>query len=223
MKKEKKRELTVEQLEKREDIATKIVGYISIGTICIVIVTILILCIISIVTGITFSFADIFRRFVTIGLGILFILIIAGYFSDKYQLKIRMKKKKDKVYEIKQMSGHEDIKEKVVLKDKMLRNAILSNNIDRVVFREIKVGAIIPKTADCTIELYLKDGSCMQSFFSMEDFLELINRASKDSMLNHLIKSIKIEDSKVEINAENFSHKEKITDDELIEMFELKE
>lgn len=223
MKKEKKRELTIEQLEKRENITDKIAICSAITAMVGSIAIIAILSIISVVTGITFSYNYVFARYALFALFCFFICIISSKLSEAYGIKIRDKTKMYKVNTVKKMAGQENIKEKVTLKGETLQNVILSNNIDKVVFREIKVGTIIPKDADCTIELYLNDGSCLQSFFSMEDFLKLIDRATKARMLNHLIKSIKIENSEVTIDAENFNWKEKVTDDELIEMFELKE
>lgn len=216
MKKEKKRELTIKQLEKRKNIANKISTYFII----VAIFVILLLSTISIITGITIP-EYVAMKIVSLAvIGICIIYGIVIKFEAKYQKEIESKNKQNKV---KQLNCNGDIKEKAIIKDEVIKNAILSNNIDKVVFREIKVGAIIPKDADCTIELYLKDGSCLKSFFSMKDFLKLINRATKARILNHVIKSIKIENSEVSIDADNFNHKEKVTDDELNEMFELKE
>lgn len=223
MKKEKKRELTIKQLEKRENITDKIAICSAITAMVGSIAIIAILSIISVVAGITFSYYYVFKRYALFALFCFLISIISSKLSEAYGIKIRDKTKMYKVNTLKKMAGGENIKEKVTLKGETLQNAMLSNNIEKVVFKEIKVGAIIPKDADCTIELYLKDGSCLQSFFSMEDFLKLINRATKARMLNHLIKSIKIENSEVSIVADNFNYKEKVTDDELNEMFELKE
>lgn len=223
MKKEKKRELTIEQLEKRENITDKIAICSAITAMVGSIAIVAILTIISVVTGITFSYNYVFARYALFALLCFLICIISSKLSEAYGIKIRDKTKMYKVNTVKKMAGGENIKEKVTLKGETLQNAILSNNIDKVVFKEIKVGAIIPKDADCTIELYLKDGSCLKSFFSMKDFLKLINRATKARILNHVIKSIKIENSEVSIDADNFNYKEKVTDDELDEMFELKE
>ncbi len=223
MKKEKKRELTIEQLEKRENITDKIAICSAITAMVGSIAIVAILSIISVVTGITFSYYYVFARYALFALFCFLISIISSKLSEAYGIKIRDKTKMYKVNTLKKMAGGENIKEKVTLKGETLQNAILSNNIDKVVFREIKVGAIIPKDADCTIELYLKDGSCLQSFFSMEDFLKLINRATKARMLNHLIKIIKIENSELTIVAENCSWRKSVTDDELLDIFELKE
>lgn len=219
MKKEKKRELTIKQLEKRKNIANKVLGcYVIVG-----LLVILVLLAISIITGITIPQ---YVGLKIMSLSVIVYLVIYGIiieFPVKYEKEIVSKNKQNQISKIKQWICNGDIKEKAIIKDEMIKNAILSNNIEKVIFREIKVGAVIPKDADCTIELYLKDGCLLQTFFSMEDFLKLINRASKARMLNHLIKSIKIENSEVTIDAENFNWKEKVTDDELIEMFELKE
>lgn len=219
MKKEKKRELTIKQLEKRKNIANKVLGcYVIVG-----LLVILVLLAISIITGITIP-QDVGLKIMS--LSVIVYLVIYGIiikFPVKYEKEIVSKNKQNQISKIKQWICNGDIKEKAIINDEIIKNAILSNNIEKVIFREIKVGAVIPKDADCTIELYLKDGSLLQTFFSMEDFLKLINRASKARMLNHLIKSIKIENSEVTIDAENFNWKEKVTDDELIEMFELKE
>lgn len=219
MKKEKKRELTINQLEKRRNIAKKISNYFII----VAIFLILVLSAISIITGITLP-EYVAMKIVSITvIGVCVIYGIILKFAVKYENEIKNKNKQRKISRINQLICNGDIKEEVIIKDEMLKNAILSNNIEKVIFREIKVGAVIPKDADCTIELYLKDGSLLQTIFSMEDFLKLINRASKTRMLNHLIRSIKIENSEVTIDAENFNWKGKVTDDELIEMFELKE
>ena len=219
MKKEKKREFTIKQLEKRKNIANKVSGcYVIVG-----LLVILVLLAISIITGITIP-QDVGLKIMS--LSVIVYLVIYGIiieFPVKYEKEIVSKNKQNQISKIKQWICNGDIKEKAIIKDEIIKNAILSNNIEKVIFREIKVGAVIPKDADCTIELYLKDGYLLQTFFSMEDFLKLINRASKARMLNHLIKSIKIENSEVTIDAENFNWKEKVTDDELIEMFELKE
>lgn len=219
MKKEKKRELTIKQLEKRKNIANKISNYFIIVAIAII----LVLATISIITGITLPE---YVAMKIISLSVIVIMVIYGIilkFANKYQKEIESKNKQEQISKLNQLICNGDIKEKAIIKDEMIKNAILCNNIDKVIFREIKVGTVIPKDTDCTIELYLKDGSLLQTFFSMEDFLKLINRASKARMLNHLIKNIKIENSEVTIDAENFNWKEKVTDDELIEMFELKE
>lgn len=218
MKKEKKREFTIKQLEKRKNIANKVSGcYVIVG-----LLVILVLLAISIITGITIP-QDVGLKIMS--LSVIVYLVIYGIiveFPVKYEKEIVSKNKQNQISKIKQWICNGDIKEKAIIKDEIIKNAILSNNIEKVIFREIKVGAVIPKDADCTIELYLKDGSLLQTFFSMEDFLKLINRASKARMLNHLIKNIKIENSEVTIDAQNFNWKEKVTDDELIEMFELK-
>lgn len=219
MKKEKKRELTIKQLEKRKNIIKNISNYFIIAAIFLI----LVLSTISIITGITLP-EYVAMKIVSITvIGVCVIYGIILKFAVKYENEIKIKNKQRKISRINQLICNGDIKEKAIIKDEMLENAILSNNIEKVIFREIKVGAVIPKDADYTIELYLKDGSLLQTFFSMEDFLKLINRASKARMLNHLIKSIKIENSEVTIDAENFNWKEKVTDDELIEMFEVKE
>lgn len=219
MNKEKKRELTIEQLEKRKNIANKI----SIYFVIVALLVILVLCTISIITGITIPEYVGMKIVSSTVIGIMVIYGIIMKFVAKYEKEIQSKKKQSMVNKINQSICNGDINVKVFLKDEMIKKAILSNNIEKVTFREIKVGTIIPKYADCKIELYLKDGSILQSFFSMEDFLKLISRECKAIMFNHLIKSIKIENSEVTIDAENFTWKEKVTDDELIEMFEIKE
>ncbi len=223
MKKEKKRELTIKQLQKREDITNKISIYSAVGAICVSIVIVSILILVSLITGTTFSSYYVISKVTSIVFVFLLICVISLKFAKGYRSKIKVKNKENEISRIKKISSNGNIKEEIAIKSKMLENAILSNNIEKVIFREIKVGAVIPKDADCTIELYLKDGSLLQTIFSMEDFLKLINRASKARMLNHLIKSIKIENSEVTIDAENLNWKGKVTDDELIEMFELKE
>lgn len=219
MNKEKKRELTIKQLEKRKNIANKI----SIYFVIVALLVILVLCTISIITGITIPEYVAMKIVSLTVIGIMLIYGIILKFVAKYEKEIKSKKKQSMVNKINQLVCNGDIKEKVFLKDQIIKNAILSNNIEKVTFREIKAGTIIPKDADCTIELYLKDGSLLQSFFSMEDFLKLINRECKAKMLNHLIKSIKIENSEITIETENFTWKQNVTDDELIEMFEIKE
>lgn len=222
MKKEKKRELTIKQLEKRKNIANKISNYFIIVAIAII----LVLATISIITGITLP------EYVTmkiISLSVIGIMVIYGIilkFANKYQREIESKNRQEQINKLNQLTCNGNIKEKAIIKDEVLKNAILSNNIDRVVFTEINCEDKyeVPKHSDFIVmQIYLKDNSCIQAFISIKDLLKIITESTKKQILNSIIRSIQINDSEVEIETNGFTYKERITDDELIEMFELKE
>lgn len=132
MNKEKKRELTIKQLEKRKNIANKI----SICFLIVVLLVILVLSTISIITGITIPE---YVAMKIVSLTVIAIMLIYGIimkFVAKYEKEIQSKKKQSMVNKINQSVCNRDIKGRVSLKDEMIKNAILSNNIEKVIFRK---------------------------------------------------------------------------------------
>lgn len=125
MKKEKKRELTIKQLEKRKNIIKNISNYFIIAAIFLI----LVLSTISIITGITLP-EYVAMKIVSITvIGVCVIYGIILKFAVKYENEIKIKNKQRKISRINQLICNGDIKEKAIIKDEMLENAILSNNI----------------------------------------------------------------------------------------------
>lgn len=219
MKKEKKRELTLKQLERRNNIATKtqniaiIIDLIGLSIIAILTIP----CKDNQAIGIILLIALIHS---TLWFGV---NLISMKLAEKYKYKISIKEKAIRVNVIKKVAKDDNIEEFVTLKDKKIITDILSKNITKIVIDNIDESNFVTS-------IQLSDTTWQQNIYiSIEKLISVLDENSKKEMLNHLIKDIRIGNLKektveVTINGQGFCYTNtQATDDELFEMFELKE
>ena len=144
--------------------------------------------------------------------------------SDRIKNQIILKEKQMKLKVLKQLAkehgGH--IKAFVSLKDEEVITDILSKSIEKVVidFTQDKNFVTTIQYADDTA----RSGICIPA----KEFMSILDENIKKIMLNDSIKNIILGDSvgdikEIIITGKTYIYKEDISDDELLEMFELKE
>lgn len=212
----KKKELTIEQMERR---AQAIIKFIKIIT-CITVLYILILIALIVNMKITGK-----QLIVMYGPSILFVFIvilITDSISSRLEWEISIKKKQEKVSKIKKAIV--DGKKNSI---KVINLEIIESFISRGI-RNIKT--IETLDDKIKVEIVLRDGSCIPANISKKAFNSAIESKLKDEMFEKLIKDIKIEDSEkgtMTINIiptfEGDVYTTHLTDNNLLEVFELKE
>ena len=218
MKKEKreKRELTLEQLEREKEffgyklprillilqffISSFLLiihekGWFSVGNICI-----------------------------AMGLFWVVMILLSYKISDKIKSQIILKEKQIKLKLLKQIKekNGENIKAFVSLKDEEVITDILSNNIKGITidFIQDKNFVVTIQYADDTF----RTGICIP----IKRFISILDKTSKKIVLDDLVKDIRLKNSigdtkEIIITCQGYSYQEDVSDDELFEMFEVKE
>lgn len=221
MKKEK-RELTLEQLERKEKFEKKLPIIILILNFCVFFAGI-------ITIAVTYLKNDtniykICSIYICIELFLMVLLVINYRISKKISNQIILKQKQKKLKVLKQLAKEHEgcIKDFVSLKDKNVITDILSNNIVRITIDFIQDNNFVT-----TIQ-YADDTFRSGIRIPAKEFVSILDENSKKIMLNDSIKNIILGDSvgdikEIVITGTTYIYKEDISDDELLEMFELKE
>lgn len=208
----KKKELTLEQLKKNRNTATIIVALIYLIGFVVAIVVAIIGCFTEID-------ADILVLFIIMTMFIC--LVFFMFFVDLYLGgKIQEKEEKLKVIEIKKKAKEGNLKNVIVLKSENMQNEIVSNNIEKILFKEKNQTELI-------VEIYLKSGFCIPLHIQVEELLSILGPKTKEDILENVIDSITIEDiekstMQVHIDTKGYTINEKADDYNLIGWFELK-
>lgn len=215
MKKEK-RELTLEQLEKEQRVLKKL-NNVLVLLFCIYVILIIFLKSKENENiGIVFSIS---------GVIILAVMIYTNLnFIEKIKNQIILKQKQMKLKVLKQLAKEHGgcIKDFVGLKDENVITDILSNNIVR-----ITIDFIQDKNFVTTIQY--ADGTFRSGIrIPAKEFVSILDENSKNIMLNDFVKDIRLENSigdtkEIVIVGQAYVYKKDISDNELPEMFELKE
>ncbi len=222
MKKEK-RELTLGQLETKEKIAKKVVK--------ILVIVFEIFAVVYLVTGVICVIERFHSKTILLsGIPVLLFLLIVVSITCKVLEKIRnqitLKKDRMKLKVLKQLAkehgGH--IKAFVSLKDEKAITDILSKGIEKVVIdftQDLKVGI--------TTIYFSNDGFQSDVITSKESLISSLNEECKKKILNNCVESIELTEfggnkKQIVISGPGFCYvDEKESEDELMEMFELKE
>lgn len=215
MKKEK-RELTLEQLEKEQRVLKKL-NNVLVLLFCIYVILIIFLKSkenenIGIVLSIS-------------GVIILAVMIYTNLnFIEKIKNQIILKQKQKKLKVLKQLAKEHEgcIKDFVSLKDKNVITDVLSNNIVRITIDFIQDNNFVTtiQYADDTFKSGIR--------IPAKEFVSILDENSKKEIVDDCIKNIRLKNSdedvqKIIIRSRCYYYDEDITDDELMEMFELKE
>ena len=228
MKKEK-RELTLEQLKKRRKIFDKISAILSIIALigCVIIAFIIIL-----------TFNELKNEILLVyplhGIFFLGLAIISNKISLMYKEKIQISKKAMKVAAIKEKAKEGKLKKSVIIKKTDIIENILNIGIEKIVIQAISYegSRIIQKDASFTASIYLKDGHCLSPILiSNRKVNRLLNPKLEENILDLLITDIDLHNEvndEIElsiIGKDEFIYYEEsgIKDDELLEIFDLKE
>lgn len=222
MKKEK-RELTLWQLETKEKIAKKVVK--------ILVIVFEIFTVVYLVTGVICVIERFHSKTILLsGIPVLLFLLIVVSITCKVLEKIRnqitLKKDRMKLKVLKQLAKEHggNIKAFVSLKDEKAIADILSKGIEKVVIdftQDLKVGI--------TTIYFLNDGFQSDVITSKESLISLLNEECKKKILNNCVESIELTEfggnkKQIVISGPGFCYvDEKESEDELMEMFELKE
>lgn len=223
MKKEK-RELTLKQLEEKERIESKTPLILLILGAGVFFILMMITIIASIFLKNNVNIIKIYLIGIYIELFLIVLLVINYWVSEKTSNQIILKQKQMNVMVLKQLAKeHEDcIKNFVSLKDEKAITDILSNNIARITIEFIQ-----DKNFVTTIQY--ADGTSMSGIhIPTKEFVAILDEDSKKIMLNKSIKNIILENSagdtkKIIIESFGYDYEKYVSDDELLEMFELKE
>lgn len=221
MKKEK-RKLTLEQLERKEKFEKKLPIIILILNFCVFFAGI-------ITIAVTYFKNDtniykICSIYICIELFLMVLLVINYMVSKKTSNQIILKEKQMKLKVLKQLAKEHEgcIKDFVSLKDKNVITDILSNNIVR-----ITIDFIQDKNFVTTIQ-YADDTFRSGIRIPAKEFVSILDENSKKEMVDDCIKNIRLKNSdedvqKIIIRSRCYYYDEDVSDDELMEMFELKE
>lgn len=215
MKKEK-RELTLEQLEKEQR------GLKKLNNVLVLLFCIYVILIIFLKSkeneniGIVLSIS---------GVIILAVMIYTNLnFIEKIKNQIILKQKQKKLKVLKQLAKEHEgcIKDFVSLKDKNVITDILSNNIVRITIDFIQDNNFVT-----TIQ-YADDTFRSGIRIPAKEFVSILDENSKKEIVDDCIKNIRLKNSdedvqKIIIRSRCYYYDEDISDDELMEMFELKE
>ncbi len=223
MKKEK-RKFTLEQLERKERLEKKIPIIILVLSFITFIIGIIMAIIVKKFFENDVNINVILSIYIYIELFLCVLLIINYKISENTKNQIILVKESVKVKALKKLaeehSGH--IKSFVSLKDEKVITDILSNNIVR-----ITIDFIQDKNFVTTIQ-YADDTHRSGIRIPAKEFVSILDENSKKIMLNDSIKNIILGDSvgeikEIVITGTTYIYKEDISDDELLEMFGLKE
>ena len=222
MKKEK-RELTLWQLETKEKIAKKVVK--------ILVIVFEIFAVVYLVTGVICVIERFHSKTILLsGIPVLLFLLIVVSITCKVLEKIRnqitLKKDRMKLKVLKQLAKENggNIKAFVSLKDEKAITDILSKGIEKVVIdfkQDLKVGI--------TTIYFSNDGFQSDVITSKESLISSLNEECKKKILNNCVESIELTEfggnkKQIVISGPGFCYvDEKESEDELMEMFELKE
>lgn len=222
MKKEK-RELTLWQLETKEKIAKKVVK--------ILVIVFEIFTVVYLVTGVICVIERFHSKTILLsGIPVLLFLLIVVSITCKVLEKIRnqitLKKDRMKLKVLKQLAKENggNIKAFVSLKDEKAITDILSKGIEKVVIdftQDLKVGI--------TTIYFSNDGFQSDVITSKESLISSLNEECKKKILNNCVESIELTEfggnkKQIVISGPGFCYvDEKESEDELMEMFELKE
>lgn len=222
MKKEK-RELTLWQLETKEKIAKKVVK--------ILVIVFEIFTVVYLVTGVICVIERFHSKTILLsGIPVLLFLLIVVSITCKVLEKIRnqitLKKDRMKLKVLKQLAKENggNIKAFVSLKDEKAITDILSKGIEKVVIdftQDLKVGI--------TTIYFSNDGFQSDVITSKESFISSLDEECKKKILNNCVESIELTEfggnkKQIVISGPGFCYvDEKKSEDEMLEMFELKE
>lgn len=222
MKKEK-RELTLWQLETKEKIAKKVVK--------ILVIVFEIFTVVYLVTGVICVIERFHSKTILLsGIPVLLFLLIVVSITCKVLEKIRnqitLKKDRMKLKVLKQLAKENggNIKAFVSLKDEKAITDILSKGIEKVVIdftQDLKVGI--------TTIYFSNDGFQSDVITSKESLISSLNEECKKKILNNCVESIELTEfggnkKQIVISGPGFCYvDEKESEDELLEMVELKE
>lgn len=221
MKKEK-RELTLEQLERKEKFEKKLPIIILILNFCVFFAGI-------ITIAVTYFKNDtniykICSIYICIELFLMVLLVINYIISKKTSNQIILKQKQMKLKVLKQLAKEHEgcIKDFVSLKDKNVITDIVSNNIVRITIDFIQDNDFVT-----TIQ-YADDTFRSGIRIPAKEFVSILDENSKKEMIDDCIKNIRLKNSdedvqKIIIRSRCYYYDEDVSDDELMEMFELKE
>ena len=222
MKKDNERETTLNQLKKRRKVVARITMSIEAFIVFIFITNIVF---------IIFMNKDWNPKFVTLCLFLVFVdVVFFIIFDTKIKNQIKEETRRLNTAIIKNVPNNRNVKNFLTLVDEDLLNTILSSNIQKFELQEIKIqdSGIIRKAMDCKASIYLKNGVCLSPiYFSEKGFWDLIDKKSKEAILDKVIESIEIQDmgennTNISIAGQNFCCKYTVSDDELLEIFKIK-
>lgn len=159
-------------------------------------------------------------------------IVISQLLTEEFDKQIELKEKEIKAKLIKKIAKEGKLKESVVLKKEEIINELLFKEIEKVVIqtRHYQGNSIIWKDSDYTLSIYLKNGDCISGIkFSDKKLFDLIGEEVKENILHRIISDIYISTQKDENSALTFIgdtilyEQMNINDEELLEMFDLKE
>lgn len=222
MKKENKRETTLNQLKKRRRVVSILAILIEVF-IGIIIIANMIL--------VSFTNKDLNVNLYTLCWVLILVdIIFLIIFDTKIKNQIKEETRRLNTANIKNAPNNRNLKNFLTLVDEELLNTILSSNIQKFELQEIKIqdSGIIRKAKDCKASIYLKNGVCLSPiYFSEKGFWDLIDKKSKEAILDKVIESIEIQDmgennTNISIAGQNFCCNYTVSDDELLEIFKIK-
>lgn len=217
MKKGKKRELTLEQVETVMDISYLI---------CISIIFFEVMKLLEFIIRLFLPKPNNSMENATILVDPIWIMIlipiIVYFFSGLAYLWIRRKKNK----KIKGILKENNANERLILKDEKIIDAIILENIEKVILKKVTT------VNDSIVSIRFKNGFC-KSFYLRKNFTEITGKSLKEQFINDLIKSIQLKEEsyrliiaryRLIIEGEAFVfEKELFFEEDLFEMFKLKE
>lgn len=219
MKKEK-REITLEKLERRENIAKEVPTIILILAFIVFMVGI----VMTIILGTSVNIYEMLSIYICIEMLLAVLLIMSYKISEKTRNQMISKKKQVKVSVLKQLANVPGgcIKEFVNIRDEEIISDILSKNIFKISIDKVTKDSVIT-----TIQ-FVDNTFQSNVYISIEKLISIINEECRDEILKQLIKEITLKEldkkiTRVSINTQGLLYVKDFTFDELSESFDLKE
>lgn len=222
MKKEKERNLTLEQLEDKRKMFDAISRVSVVVEIFIVFISLVLASLIN---------EEQKRRILSLYGFLILVLFGLSYFclklKDGYTEKIDQIKKQKKVEEMRQLSQNGNLKDFVEIKSEKMKMDILSHVIEK-----IEIEDFIDKEFSVKVQLKGDKEIFMITFLSKEKLLLLLQDEEKQEILDRLIDNVEVnktfDEGGNELNRLRIStikyqyYQGDITDSELLEMLEVK-
>lgn len=153
-------------------------------------------------------------------------LLLVGMSRFKYELYMNQmvqKRKSIKLQFIKSKCMKKNSKSILNIKNPEIQRAIISKGIDKIEIQK----AIVDQWV---VDIFLRNGSCVQAQISVEDFITLLNDKVIESLHDSLTESIVLESMKngktnvkiKTITQDGYLYNQELSDEELLQMIEIK-
>ena len=213
MKKEKKRDLTIKQLEKKIDFIS------NIGGVAVIAFIIAVFAVWAYSNYYDYSIEQLSTEWIFMFLIFLVVLIfIIMLLTIKAQNKLSDEKKKINIATIKDYAQKGTLRQLVAIKSQEIINEVLAGNIEKNTVNEKNKDTL-------TVNIKLIDSNKTYPLtLSIYEFLDILDKDVKKEMFEDLAKDFKLDNQMLIIEGyENNLYVNNVSDDDLLKIFEFKD